>query len=91
MTVLEFTDTLLYDQEKFKEQVEKYKFWPEIISHLGKSKKVIYNIPCTVPEQVLEVIEFLELIDGNGWETIYEVDNYFSYSRVNFSIERINI
>lgn len=91
MTILDFIDTLLYDQENFKKQAENYNIWSQIIFHLGNSGKVTSSIPCTYDFQVLQIIEFLELIDGNGWKAKYDVDNYSNYSRINFSIQRINI
>lgn len=91
MTILDFIDTLLYDQENFKEQVKNYDTWSEIIFYLGNSGKVTSSKPCTYYFQVSEIIEFLELIDGNGWKTKYDVIHCSNYSRVNFSIQRMNI
>ncbi len=91
MTIPDFINTLLYDQENFKKQAENYNTWSKIIFHLGNSGKVTSSMPCTYYFQVSEIIEFLELIDGNGWKTKYGVHSYSNYSRINFSIQRMNI
>ena len=91
MTIPDFIDTLLYDQENFKKQAENYNIWSEIIFYLGNSGKVTSSKPCIDYFQVSEIIEFLELIDGNGWKAKYDVVHYSNYSRINFSIQRMNI
>lgn len=91
MTIPDFINTLLYDQENFKKQIENHDTWSVIIFHLGNSGAITSSIPCTDYSQVLEIIEFLDLIDGNGWKIAYDVGNYFTYSRISFSIQRMNI